>query len=972
MDGQTGFRTYARAGDKYVVNSIFGPAARRTHAIDPTAVPSRQHLTVARQWAVALATLTFSGYFFLIVLCDLTSPEPFGAPLTVVSDALELGPVAPGSPAARAGLAQHDRLLMLDGQPALTSLAWTTTVSRIVIDRPLPVTYVRDGRVISGEITFQTPRTGPWSSLSGSVLLASRALQFVSLVLAVLLAVRPTGFNGKLGSWLLATIAVYCTALPPRFVALWEQLPLPIGVLFFVPLASTIVVGGVLFAFLATFLESPWPRSRVALVLVPFVPIVAWQFVFSVALVYRPADLPRLPNLVPLIVALNFVYVLAGTAVLLVRYRALDDLDQRRRVRLLVAGIVGGSVSAAPAVSRLWAGGGPVMVFDPPLALQIAYTAFLMMPIAFWWAVARHKLFGIQFIVRRGLQYAFARRAIVFVTPVVITAFVIEASLYEQDTLRNLLVRHAYWYAAMLVGLVVFHRRRAPWLDALDRHLFRERYDACQLLRSIAAKTRVTTDLKSAAEFAVDQIDNALHLEWLAIYFRRGGESSFRAIASRPAVVEALPGGISLMAFVRSLNAVLEIDLSRRSWLRGHMPAAELALLDRIDLHLLVPVVVGEDGPEALIALGRRKSGEPFSREDSNLLQAIGESLAELIETSDAEDDWDEHLREIADSVVAGARVDWGTAASVRSDKQRLMLRELKMLGRLMDVHVSDPGPQASVAAEQPPASAIGSTATRWGSFELLECIGSGNFGSVYRARDRLDREVAIKLLHHEHVDRGRLLEEAKRLASVRHPNVVHVYGADDADGVAGFWMELIAGDTLAALVARHGPFGAEEAAAIGRTLCAALAAVHVVGLIHQDVKARNVMRERGDRAGRYVLMDFGAAVRADHRNAPRCGTPAYMAPELFDGAAASVASDLYSLGVLLFHLVTCEFPVGGESLDEVRSEHERSRRRWLRDRRPGLPDAFLEAIDRALARDPVERYRTAGEFAHALHIGGT
>src|SRR5689334_3030822 len=108
MDGQTGFRTYARAGDKYVVNSIFGPAARRTHAIDPTAVPSRQHLTVARQWAVALATLTFSGYFFLMVLCDLTSPEPFGAPLTVVSDALELGPVAPGSPAAHAGLAQHD------------------------------------------------------------------------------------------------------------------------------------------------------------------------------------------------------------------------------------------------------------------------------------------------------------------------------------------------------------------------------------------------------------------------------------------------------------------------------------------------------------------------------------------------------------------------------------------------------------------------------------------------------------------------------------------------------------------------------------------------------------------------------------------------------------------------------------------------------------------------------------------------
>jgi eukaryotic-like serine/threonine-protein kinase len=82
------------------------------------------------------------------------------------------------------------------------------------------------------------------------------------------------------------------------------------------------------------------------------------------------------------------------------------------------------------------------------------------------------------------------------------------------------------------------------------------------------------------------------------------------------------------------------------------------------------------------------------------------------------------------------------------------------------------------------------------------------------------------------------------------------------------------------------------------------------------------------------------------------------------------VSSDLYSLGVLLFHLVTGEFPVSGDSLDEIRSEHARSRRRWLRDRRPGLPDPFLEAVDRALARDPADRYRTAGEFAHALHIG--
>jgi hypothetical protein len=109
-----------------------------------------------------------------------------------------------------------------------------------------------------------------------------------------------------------------------------------------------------------------------------------------------------------------------------------------------------------------------------------------------------------------------------------------------------------------------------------------------------------------------------------------------------------------------------------------------------------------------------------------------------------------------------------------------------------------------------------------------------------------------------------------------------------------------IEGETLAHLLRENGRFGGEEAAAIGRTLCGALAAVHLAGLVHQDVKTQNVMRERGEHGGRYVLMDFGAGVRSSDAARPRWGTPVYMAPELFEGAPASIVSDIYSLGVLM------------------------------------------------------------------------
>ena len=206
-------------------------------------------------------------------------------------------------------------------------------------------------------------------------------------------------------------------------------------------------------------------------------------------------------------------------------------------------------------------------------------------------------------------------------------------------------------------------------------------------------------------------------------------------------------------------------------------------------------------------------------------------------------------------------------------------------------------------------------------------------------------------------------MDEARRLARLRHEHVVQVYGAEEHDGRVGLWTELVRGESLEQLVADRGPLGAREAALVGLDVCAALAAVHGAGLLHRDVKAQNVMREAG---GRVVLMDFGTG--EDLAGTSRLvGTPFYLAPEIFRGQKASVQSDLYSVGVMLFYLVTGKFPVVAATMEQLLRAHANRRRQPLRDVRPDVPEGFVRVVERALDTDPARRYRSVGELEQGL-----
>lgn len=246
--------------------------------------------------------------------------------------------------------------------------------------------------------------------------------------------------------------------------------------------------------------------------------------------------------------------------------------------------------------------------------------------------------------------------------------------------------------------------------------------------------------------------------------------------------------------------------------------------------------------------------------------------------------------------------------------------------------------------------------------------MGQGSFGEVYRAFDTtLEREVALKLLSPqlggERYDSKAVLKEARLLARVRHPNVVSVYGVETFDGRVGFWSDFVRGSTLSSLLVIQGRFGPNEAVLIGLDVCRAVNAIHAAGLLHRDIKTANVMREEG---GRILLMDFGLSLERNEHHALG-GTPSYMAPELFAGEPATVASDIYALGVLLYNLMTGKYPVDAPAVFALRAGPDSRPRRSLHDERTDLPGSLVHVIEKALEPDPKNRFATAGQMIAAL-----
>jgi eukaryotic-like serine/threonine-protein kinase len=267
---------------------------------------------------------------------------------------------------------------------------------------------------------------------------------------------------------------------------------------------------------------------------------------------------------------------------------------------------------------------------------------------------------------------------------------------------------------------------------------------------------------------------------------------------------------------------------------------------------------------------------------------------------------------------------------------------------------------------------------TRLGNYEFQALLGSGGMASVYRAFDHnLRRPVAIKVLSDAAASlpgfADRFRQEARLIASLRHPNIVQVYDFGEQDGLSYMVQELLPGPTLdqrlRELVARGERLARDEVLAIVRQLAAALDAAHAAGIIHRDVKPANAL---WNAHSALALTDFGIAKNtiapSSHTQIGMVvGTPDYISPEQAQAQTLTPASDIYSLGVVVYELLSGQVPFDAPTPLGVVMSHIQNPPPSLRAARPDLPPNVDLVVQQALAKDPDARFRSAGVLAAAL-----
>jgi serine/threonine-protein kinase len=258
--------------------------------------------------------------------------------------------------------------------------------------------------------------------------------------------------------------------------------------------------------------------------------------------------------------------------------------------------------------------------------------------------------------------------------------------------------------------------------------------------------------------------------------------------------------------------------------------------------------------------------------------------------------------------------------------------------------------------------------------YELEELVGTGGMSSVYKARDRLlERNVALKVLHPHHSDDAEYVErfrrEARSVAQLSHPHIVTVIDRGEDGGQQFIVFEFIDGENLKQLIGRIGPLPVRRAVELALEIADALAFAHDHGLVHRDVKPQNVLLTPD---GDAKVTDFGIARSLDveqgvTQTGTVLGTSNYLSPEQASGQPVTPATDVYSLGVVLFELLTGEVPFPGENFVAVAMKHINEPPPDLTEKRPDVPLRLVAAVERALEKDPLRRFQSMGELASEL-----
>ncbi len=286
----------------------------------------------------------------------------------------------------------------------------------------------------------------------------------------------------------------------------------------------------------------------------------------------------------------------------------------------------------------------------------------------------------------------------------------------------------------------------------------------------------------------------------------------------------------------------------------------------------------------------------------------------------------------------------------------------------------------ASSGTPSPIYAAIGATVLEIGTvlggrYEIQKLLGMGGMGAVYKAHDlEVDRTVGLKVIRPDLAGNPAILARFKQelvlARQVTHRNIIRIYDLNEAEGVKFITMEFIEGEDLRTILTREGKVSPKEAINIMRQSCSGLQAAHAEGVIHRDLKPSNIMR---DGSGRVVIMDFGLAktVQSDGmtQTGMMIGTMEYMSPEQAMGAELDARSDLFTMGLIFYELLTGNIPFRAESAIASLVKRTQERAVPLSDVDPTIPPSLSLIAAKCLERDPKARYDTVQELIDDLDI---